>query len=397
MIRFLPDTWRDALLRPIAMAAPDGHVYVEIMAPDLRFVFILLLIATLAVFLLWRRRGPVPVKPVALLLGGTALAFFPWMLTTGNGRYFIPFLLLAGPLCMALVYLLPTTRGFRLAIAACLLALQAITVHDANPLEYWGLAQWTAAPYFQVDVPADMQLQPGSYVTITSISYSLIAPLFAPGSRWMNIASAPSDPAASLGGHRATAFLAAGAPLTLLAPSIPGHSTAQGLPDDESVRAINVLLAEHRLAIASPDQCRFLRSRGLVSGSKHGYNDAETPRLEKAGFWACPLRYPMAEVVYRPEIAKSRFDAVFERVEALCPRFFGPGGAKTYVINGGETRHYDSDMKLYVLDDGAVMYKYWRAYSPQLIGTVEDVMGGKSTLDCSKIRGRSGLPWERSI
>ena len=41
MIRFLPDTWLDALLRPVAMAMPDGWIYVETMAPDLRFVFVL--------------------------------------------------------------------------------------------------------------------------------------------------------------------------------------------------------------------------------------------------------------------------------------------------------------------------------------------------------------------
>src|SRR6185369_9315597 len=41
MIRFLPDTWRDAILRPLALASPDGGVYIEIIAPDFRFLFIL--------------------------------------------------------------------------------------------------------------------------------------------------------------------------------------------------------------------------------------------------------------------------------------------------------------------------------------------------------------------
>ena len=38
MIRFLADTWRDALLRPVAMAAPNSSVYIEIAAPDFRFI-----------------------------------------------------------------------------------------------------------------------------------------------------------------------------------------------------------------------------------------------------------------------------------------------------------------------------------------------------------------------
>jgi hypothetical protein len=37
MIRFLADTWRDAILRPVAMAAPNSSVYIEIAAPDFRF------------------------------------------------------------------------------------------------------------------------------------------------------------------------------------------------------------------------------------------------------------------------------------------------------------------------------------------------------------------------
>jgi len=32
-----------------------------------------------------------------------------------------------------------------------------------------------------------------------------------------------------------------------------------------------------------------------------------------------------------------------------------------------------------------------------MIGTVDDVVSGKATLDCDKLRGRSGLPWEREI
>ena len=46
-MRFQPDTWLEALLRPVAMAAADANVYVEIMAPDFRFVFVLALLAGL--------------------------------------------------------------------------------------------------------------------------------------------------------------------------------------------------------------------------------------------------------------------------------------------------------------------------------------------------------------
>ena len=54
-------------------------------------------------------------------------------------------------------------------------------------------------------------------------------------------------------------------------------------------------------------------------------------------------------------------------------------------------------MKAYVYDSGEVYYKYYRALNPVLVGKVEDLLAGKSRLECGKIRGRSGLPWEREI
>lgn len=398
MIRFEPDTWRDALLRPIAMAAPDGGVYIEIMAPDFRFVFSLLLIGLLIVLWVLRKRNAAPFKPTVIFLVSIAVAFVPWLITSGNGRYFIAFLLVVGPLCVALVYLLPMTHGFRLMLAVGLLAIQGYVVYESGSLKSWGMSQWREAPYFQVDLPQDMATLPGTYITLSSISYSLIAPLFSASSSWLNIASAPTDRENTLEGRRTNSILASARQLTLLVPSIPEFATQQGLPDAEAIRSFNLLLAGHRLAVSEPSQCRFIPSRSLASMPTAQVRKKSDERYEKAGFWACPLRYPVAAPAARPEIAKSRFDAVFDKVETLCPRFFRRGETSTKVINGGELRQYaESDMKVYVMDDGIVLYKYLRTFSSERIGTVDDVMSGKATVDCSKIRGRSGLPWEREI
>ena len=398
MIRFEPDTWRDALLRPIAMAAPDSGVYIEIMAPDFRFAFSIVLIGLLIVFWVLGKRGAPAFKPTAILLVGIAVAFLPWLITSGNGRYFIAFVLAVGPLCLALVYLLPMTRGFRLTLATCLLTMQGYAVYESGSLKSWGMIHWREAPYFQIDLPADMATLPGTYITLSSISYSLIAPLFPTSSSWLNIAAAPTDRENTLEGRRTHAILSSGRQLTLLVPSIPEYATQQGLPDAEAVRSFNLLLAGHLLAVSDSAQCRLIRSDSLASMPIVQARKKSDEKFEKNGFWACPLRYPVAAPASRPEIAKSRFDAVFDKVETLCPRFFRPGEARTNVINGGELRQYtESDMKVYVMDDGAVLYKYLRTFSPELIGTMDEVMSGKATVACDKIRGRSGLPWEREI
>ena len=98
MNRFMPDTWWEALLRPIAMAAPDSHTYVEMMAPDLRFAFAILL--ALLLLLAYRRRTAD--RPLLVLLALVVLAFAPWLASSGNGRYFVAFLLLAGFVVVAL-------------------------------------------------------------------------------------------------------------------------------------------------------------------------------------------------------------------------------------------------------------------------------------------------------
>ena len=82
----------------------------------------------------------------------------------------------------------------------------------------------------------------------------------------------------------------------------------------------------------------------------------------------------------------------------MCPRFFRAGEGETLRIPGGALRHYPgSDMKVYVLDNGEVYYKFWRALNPVFVGREDDVLQGRAAVDCDHIRGRSGLPWDREI
>lgn len=398
MIRFEPDTWRDALLRPIAMVAPDAGVYIEIMAPDFRFAFALLLVGLLGAFYALRRRSAAPCRPTAILLSSVTVAFIPWLITSGNGRYFVAFLIAVGPLCLALIYLLPMTRGFRLTLALGLVAMQAFVVYGTDALtSSWGMTKWREAPYFQIKLPQDMETQPATYITLSSISYSLLAPLFPESSSWINIASAPTDRKKTLEGRRTHAVLSARGPLILLVPSIPEYATPQGLPDDQAIRSLNLLLAGHLIHLSDPAQCRVVQSDSMSSMSLEVIKK-NSDTLKKAGFWACSVLYPVASPETRTDIAKPRFDAVFDKVETFCPRFFRHGETTTKLINGGELRQYtESDMKVYVMDNGMVFYQYRRTFSKEPIGTVDEVMSGKATVDCNKIRGRSGLPWERGI
>src|SRR5450830_350605 len=85
------------------MAFPDAGVYVEFMAPDLRFlVFFVVLIPWLGL-VAWRRKEwlHTPLHRI-LLLGLLIVLSFPlWLLISANGRCLMPVVTLVGPLLIA--------------------------------------------------------------------------------------------------------------------------------------------------------------------------------------------------------------------------------------------------------------------------------------------------------
>lgn len=392
MIRFMPDTWRDAVMRPIAMAAPDGGVYVEIVAPDFRFVFVLLLLLLLIVM----RRRQSSGRAAFTLLAFCAAAFVPWLATSGNGRYFTAVLLLAGPLCVAFLWLLPVTRELRLTMLAGMIGLQLFLVHENAPWDSWGLVPWQHGEAFAVDVPEDLQAVPATYITLSSISYSIIARRFHADSRWINLASQRGADDTSPDGVRTKAFLAAGGDMHLLFPSLPGEGGGER-PPAELVDALDDILGAHGLRIQPSSRCRFLRSSGLT---RMGTRRTDPPISQDAqrGFWLCGLERLAQPMRKRQQQVAPEVDAVFDKLERMCPRLFAPGSAGTTLLPAGARRYYtNSDMRVYVLSEGQVMYKYMRALNAVSLGRVEDVLAAPFRMDCDNIRGRTGLPWEREI
>jgi hypothetical protein len=394
MIRFEPDTWRDALLRPLAMASPDGGVYVEIIAPDFRFLFIVTLLLGWLVLARARNRGTSLVLP---LLAITALAFVPWLATSGNGRYFIPFLLVAGPLCVGLLELIPASRSFRMALAVAMVAWQVFLVASISPWHYWGHVEWGDAPPFEVDIPREIAQEPATYVTLASISYSLIAPRFHPQSRWVNISSQAGVADKSVDGLRVQALISAPGPIRVIFPTVPGGHRGEHI-DPTLARAIDELLARQALSIEDATRCRVMRSPGLAGMASRRLSDLDSKDAQVHGFWICPLaRHASPGAVVAMPVAL-RTEQVFSKLENMCPRIFRPGEAVSLRIKVGAVRGYPgSDFKLYVLEDGRVIYKYYRALNAVELGRIDDVMAPSFKLDCDHVQGRSGLPWERGI
>lgn len=396
MIRFMPDTWLEALARPIAMAVPDGSVYVETLAPDFRFVFALALALALALAGLgWRYRAQPAARRALALAAFCAATFVPWLATSGNGRYFMPTLFVVGPLCVALLHQLPFGRGLKLGLLGFMVAAQGFLLTQVEPWNSWGLAPWKAGPAFAVDVPADLRERPATYVTLSSISYSLVAPRFHPESRWVSLASLQVLSGETADVRRVRLLLEASPVVHVMFPSLAGAVVASGdkVPLADQSDAIDLVLGEHGLRLER-DRCRLLPSAGLTAV---GVKPGQPLEGQERGFWVCAAaKVPRAIEAARPR-ASPQAEAALDRIEQLCPRMFPPGTAGTSVLPVGARRFYvASDMRLYALNDGRVAYKYMRALNAVVVGTREEVLAEGFRMDC-KIQGRAGLPWEREI
>jgi hypothetical protein len=326
------------------------------------------------------------------------MSFVPWMITSGNGRYFIATLLLVGPLAVVLLHQLPLTRGARITGAVFMLAAQAFLAHDVAPWHSWGLVEWREPPPFAVDVPQDVAREPATFVTLTAISYSLLAPSFHPGSHWISLASQQGRPIPARETRRVQQLLDALPKVYVLFPSPPGQVTADTRIPEQLAESLDLVLLPHGLRFPADRQCRLLPSRGLTAFGLQPGEPVSTKPEDQRGFWLCrATRVPPGNAA-PPVPVDPRTQAVFDRIEHTCPRMFPPGSSSSVALSEGVRRYYiDSDMRLYVGDTGEVYYKYIRSLNAVRIGTVDEVLAPSFRLDCNSMRGRGAMPWDREI
>jgi hypothetical protein len=391
MLRFQPDTLLEGLLRPFVMSDPNGYVYLELMAPDWRPAVLAVL---LAVGLFTGRAKRLVTSEQTRLLVAFLIAFYAWTFGIGNGRYFLGWLLVLGPLLVLASRWLPGTREFRWALLALLFAGQAATLRSAYMPSSWSLTRWTEGPGIEVHGDS-IQSTPAVFVTISGISYSILAARFHPASRWANVAGQNGIPPGSAEYEPLVQLLSSDLPKYILTPARAPSSSGAGQPQAALLSLFNEVLARYGLSLTG-SPCEFLPSPLSAGHSLAVDPSGASPTQDVKGFWACPLQYSRAlrETQRARFAAPDEFDAAFEAIEDRCPRFAPRGEGVTALADGIRSRHYvSSDSRIMIDSAGNVFFRYLRSLNPTLVGNAVDIKAGKFTFNCERPAGRYRPPW----
>jgi hypothetical protein len=386
VIRFVPDHWLDGLMRPFLMADPVVGLYIELQAPDWRFAaFGVLLLLALA----GQRRSDLLEPWQWRLLLGLVASFYLWTFVSGNGRYVIWGLLLVGPWVVLAARQLKATLALRNTVILGVLGLQLWAVSMTFETNSWSLRPWTHGPGIALaDTP--LKQQPAVYVTIGTISHSILVPQLHPQSRWTNVAGQHEFVPGTRDHRMFQALLASPLPKYAVVRASRLAMTPDRQPVEHAWVVIRRALTRAGLEPAAPD-CTFVPND--MGGSR--FIVASAPPRDR-GFWFCPVRTSDAAAQPFDAPVAPELDDVFARIEQHCPRVFPKGYAKTRPTDEGFGRGYlYSDTSIVVNPLGHVYFKNMRALNPTELGHVDEVRAGRFEIDCDRIPGRYVPPWAR--
>lgn len=410
MMRFAPDGVVDAVSRPFSMALPQAWVYTEIIAPDMRFAISVVLLLGVAWYGFKECCQPLIKKRVVALIALVVLSFPAWLLSGGNGRYYMPIFLLIGPLIASLWSGLNVRQDVKylyLAVVAVAQFLAISTNSPWAPFQSLEWVRWVGRDYFDLNVKPISHLKNVTYVTVTGQSTSIVAPLFPADSSWMNLTSFSAEN--FLSDQRdvvaeARRRLAVSHDLRLVIRAQPRQADiAAGLPNESAATELRNILRPYGLNLLGASNCELLRSRSMAALGVSLSTDTEHVAKHiqaNSGLWVCKLEWrPTAAARGARASLSSRIALSYKRIEQQCPRLFpegrGSGSARQF---GYERSYPDSESSVFYVADSDMFYvKMDRALNPQSIGTASQVLAANFELDCHGFIGREGLIWKRGM
>ena len=351
-----PDLWA-ALALPWRLIAPEGPLYAEITAPDVRFAALVLATVALPLAAGFGRLA----RPAALrgadwrLLGFFALALVAWVATSANGRYGILVLLLAG-LCLARLVerLLPLAMAR--VVLATLLVVQVAMCGMVSPAPRWFIAdRWSG--HWLPFVPAEQALrQPALYLTVETLTMAAVAPLLHPDSSFVNLRGQYTIPP---GAPRLEALLARHSG-SVRALGRHLRLREEGRPPQGVVEAYDFTFIRYGYRIDASD-CFAIDWRpddeDTLSAAANWIARQPEAHAAALSLGSCALRPAQRDPV---DIEAERLvTAAFDRIERSCPAIFRGQTGLTDSLGKGWMRNYPVlDARLETQGDTVILDRY---------------------------------------
>lgn len=368
-LRFTPQDLFAALTFPFRMALLDRSLYVETFAPDLRPAAL----AALALALPFARKQSllrdIDRRLLIFFVAGTGL----WLVTSGNGRYGMVLLLLAGVLLARLAERVLPPRAAPLALALLLAVQLAMLAVASHPR--WYLVEPWSKHWFPYAVPERAQREPALYLTLETLPMAVVAPFVHPEAAFVNLRGqrslSPEEPrlVALLERHRGR-VRALGRALEL----------KDGTPPPEQVKAYDgtLLRLGYRVDAADCFSIAWRPDDGDALSRAANAISRTPPNTESLAVVSCGLR-PAPRDPAR-EARERSASLAFDRLEKACPRLFRGQTAVTEPLGGGWSRHYvDLDARLEAFGERVMLNRY-RAGAVVELGRLEDWEKGSAAL-----------------
>lgn len=393
-LRFIPIDFIDALIRPLWMASPEKLIYTDPPAPDARFIALLILIpiALLSIGLRVLRYRDLPF----LSLGGCrqliaawltlGSSWVIWLHISGNGRYFMPMILMAAPILVATIaWISPTKRWNTYAVGFVLLVQGALVFMGAAPR--YAVSEWTEK-WFAVTVPAALQREPAVFLSLGMEPSAFLVPYLHPESSFVSVGSQYALGVDRPGWRRVSEVMSTSRPVWLL--TTVDFAENDGSPSRP--REIELRNSAARLGLSVKFQeCVDVTLDGMpTSALRLGSQQLDAAPLTTVNsmrkyYVACPAITTTDDLTdfHRREALAS---SVFDRLEEGCPALFTPRGPTTESRGNAWWRFYmDSDISVW-LDEGVVYFYRAGMYQLTKIGTESEVLQGKVTAPCNRRR-----------
>jgi hypothetical protein len=333
--RFGPRTLADAFTFPFRIASPEFMTYAEIAAPDLRFGVLALALAALAARALARRGRLTASEADLRFIAFVLISLAAWIATSGNARYGLLVLLLAGPCVARVADLAMGARAARVAVAVVLFA-QVVACAMISPLRWFVSESWTRE-WFPFEVPERARREPVLYLTMESQTMMSVAPYLSPESSFVNLRGQHS---LAPGWKRIETLLtrhrgkvrALGRGLRL---------QADGKPRPEVVEVYDSTMLRFGFRLDTSD-CFAIGWRGdeagVISRAANALAYYSEPKGRLFSLASCAL--VPGERDPRVVAAEARMSRVFDRIEKECPRLFRGHTAVTEPLGDEWARAY---------------------------------------------------------